>query len=619
MKEANTSIRSKLTKLILIISNISLLAAFGFLFGYEIVSYRQAIARQLEVMGTMLAQNSTAALAFRSTDDAAEILSSLRADGNITNAALYDGNDSLFVQQIFSDGIQVSPKLLYAEGIRYSQNYFEISIPVTEAGQKLGTLYIKRSTKDVALRLAPYIAVALGVLILCFLLTYFLSKRFERSISDPIVRLADTAKLISENQDYSVRANAGGDGEIGILNNAFNQMLTTIQGQNEAIQKHAQDLERKVTERTLEIKRQKDFAETVINSSLVLIAVFDKDMRFIGFNKRCEIEFGMKRDDVLGKRYSEAMPAAVGSPAYKAVLRALNGEIVHNEKYKSSVTGEYYENYCTPLQNERGEIYAALLTAHNITATVTANETLSQRNEELKRKNTELEQFAYVASHDLQEPLRKIQIFADIARKAAATGGQLGTYLEKIENSADRMSHLIKDVLEYSKLTKVQESFIETDLNSILDYVKSDFELLIAEKKASIESDTLPTIKGNKLQLHQLFANLINNALKFSDVEPRIKITTDLANESELAAMPGRNKNLKYCKILFADNGIGFDPQFKDKLFTIFQRLNPRSKYEGTGIGLALCKKIVENHDGHITVDSKLGEGTTFIVFLPLS
>lgn len=616
MDKQTKSIRSKLVRLILIISSLSLLVAFTVLFTYEIISYRKATARELEVLGTMLAQNLTAALAFDNTSEALEILSSLRAEKNIISAALYKLDGHIFEQILIQPG-HVPASTLESKGFTQTSQYFELVVPVIQGERELGFLYIRRSTQDIDERLMLYALIIFGVLVFCFLLTYLLSSKFEKSVTDPIIHLATTAKRISEKKDYSVRAVSAEDGELKTLTLAFNDMLSTIQTQNFEIQKHTHQLEQKVAERTIEIQRQKDFAETVVNSSLVLIAVFDSETRFIAFNNRCEIEFGVKREDVLGKRYAEAMPSITGSPSYKAVIRALNGEVVHHEKYQSPVSGEFYESFSVPLRNEKNEVYAALLTAHNITEIVNASEKVIRSNEELKRKNAELEQFAYVASHDLQEPLRKIQTFADMAKKAIKGDDALRNFLGKIEVSASRMSSLIKDVLEYSRLSKVEESFIETDLNRVLEYVRSDFELLIAEKGAVIDSGRLPVVRGNQLQLHQLFANLINNAIKFNERNPYIRISTQPVTAAELNVFPVSDRNKKYCKLLFTDNGIGFDPGFKEQVFTIFQRLNARDKYEGTGIGLALCKKIVENHNGHISVDSVPGEGTTFTVILP--
>jgi PAS domain S-box-containing protein len=596
------------------ISTSSLLAGFAVLYTYEIIAYRETVANQLRIQANMLAENSAAALAFNDTGEAGNLLRSLRTEPNILVAALYHTDSTLFVQMALAASDTVPNRISGLKGNINSK--FKILIPVMQQDKIVGMLFISRGAQDVTHKILRYLFVVLAVLILCFGLTYLLSRRLAKSISKPIVDLANTAEIISEKHDYTVRAKTSEEGEIKTLTSAFNLMLSRIDTQSRQIQKHTEELELKVHQRTLEINRQKDFAETIINSSLVLIAVFDHETRLIGFNKRCEIEFGMRREDVLGKKFSEAMPAVVGSPAYKSVLRALNGEIAHYEQYRSSVSGEYYENFGTPLFNEKNEVYAAVLTAHNITATVTANEKLQRSNEELKKKNTDLEQFAYVASHDLQEPLRKIHMFADMAHKAVGDHNGAGKYLQKIESSAERMTRLIKDVLEYSRLSKIDESFIKVDLNIIVDYIRSDFELLIAEKNAVLTCGLLPVIKGQKLQLHQLFANLINNALKFNDGIPRIVISAESVSEKEIREM-NLNVTKDYCKLLFADNGIGFDPRYKDQLFTIFQRLNSREKYEGTGIGLALCKKIVDNHRGFISVDSAPGKGTTFIVTLP--
>jgi PAS domain S-box-containing protein len=617
MNEVASSIRTKLIRLILTISSLSLLVTFVVLFTYEIIAFRRTTADQLLVLGNMLGQNSTAALAFNDEEGANQILASLQAEQNIETAVLYDADEKVFVFRSNQKMIPAIPERPAEEGLITGFKYFELTVPVVENDKKLGTLYLRRNTTDVNRKVGVYSMFILAVLALVFGLTYLVSRKFAKTISDPIIALATTAKVISERQDYSARAELMGEGEIKTLTTAFNLMLSRIESQNQAIQQHTHELENKVAERTQEIKRQRDFAETVVNSSLVLIAVFDSETRFIGFNRRCEIEFGRTWQDVRNKRFTEVMPDVVASPAYKAVIRALNGETAHYECYRSPVSGEYYETFGIPLRNENNEIYAAILTAHNITATVTANEKLIRSNEELKKKNAELEQFAFVASHDLQEPLRKIQMFADRAKQSVTEIKPVFDQLTKIEASAQRMSSLIRDVLEYSKIQKFEESFLPTDLNEILENVESDFELLISEKNARIESDTLPVVTGNRLQLHQLFANLINNAIKFTKNPPVIRICSSVPDTAELLDLR-LNLERTYYKLTFSDNGIGFNPRYKDKIFNIFQRLNTRDKYDGTGIGLALCKKIVENHGGHIDVDSQEDVGTTFTIVLPV-
>jgi signal transduction histidine kinase len=238
---------------------------------------------------------------------------------------------------------------------------------------------------------------------------------------------------------------------------------------------------------------------------------------------------------------------------------------------------------------------------------------VAERTAELLRKNNELEQFAYIASHDLQEPLRKIRTFSELLQKSMQSkGGQVNNYFEKIQSSAARMTNLIKDVLEYSRLSDPDARVVPTNLQQILTNTLTDFELLIEQKQAIIQADALPVVKAIPLQIQQLFTNLIGNALKFSDKDPLIRITATVVDGHE-ELLPDQ----RYVMLTFQDNGIGFEQQFADRIFTIFQRLNEKKAYAGTGIGLALCKKIVENHHGLIQAEGRLGEGAKFTVYLP--
>lgn len=192
-------------------------------------------------------------------------------------------------------------------------------------------------------------------------------------------------------------------------------------------------------------------------------------------------------------------------------------------------------------------------------------------------------------------------------------------YFNKINFSAKRMSSLINDVLNYSRLTKTGEQFVTTDLNKVLKDVLSDYELLIEQKQAVITYIDLPSIKGIPLQLHQLFSNLISNSLKFSESKPQITITGKMLTPKEVKAYARLKKNNKYVQLVFKDNGVGFEQQYAEQIFIIFQRLNNLKTYSGTGIGLALCKKIIDHHDGIITAESEIGQGATFNVILPVN
>lgn len=242
--------------------------------------------------------------------------------------------------------------------------------------------------------------------------------------------------------------------------------------------------------------------------------------------------------------------------------------------------------------------------------------------EELSRSNAELEQFAYVASHDLQEPLRKIRAFSDrLLRKYHEILPEDGQdSLNKIGKSAQRMQALIDDLLAFSRMIKSTDQVKEIiDLNNVMTDVKSDLSLIIEEKKAEIIYANLPVIEGFRIQIKQLFYNLMSNALKFSkaDTAAKIKLTYTEVLGSEIEEIDGTRKESVFYHFKFSDNGIGFESEYAERIFVIFQRLHGRNEYEGTGIGLAICKRVVVNHGGIIKAESIPDEGTTFHIYIP--
>jgi signal transduction histidine kinase len=249
-------------------------------------------------------------------------------------------------------------------------------------------------------------------------------------------------------------------------------------------------------------------------------------------------------------------------------------------------------------------------------------EVLQQLNTELQRSNQELQDFAYVASHDLQEPLRKIQAFGNLLEEEYGQGlGDGKAYIDRMRNAATRMRILIDDLLTFSRVTTKAAPFARIDLNAIVRQVIDDVEPRLQATNGTIEAQPLPIIEADPGQMHQMFQNLIVNALKFHrpNVPPNVRVfaeTRDIPSV-ELAATPQPTQH--YCLIFIEDNGIGFDEKYLDRIFTVFQRLHGKSDYEGTGIGLAVVRKIIERHDGTITAKSSVGKGTTFVITLPIA
>ena len=503
----------------------------------------------------------------------------------------------------------------------------------------------------------------------------------------------------------------------------------------------AEKLEEKVKKRTRELSKQKDFIETIVNSTPDLVAAYDTEARIIAFNKACENALNIKREEVLGKIVTDAFPALKGSKSEKDLARALKGETIHNASYQSPVSNKYFENFISPLKDESGTIYGAVAIAHDITEVVKSTERIKQSEEKfnnlfhlsplalsllefpsgtfimvneafeellgyssdeligrnsselmlldrkdrekiiaklnetgsyknieatlksktkneipilassqiidiagkkyylnaitditdrkkaereieiksdfLEKMNKELESFTYISSHDLQEPLRKIQTFAGrIIEKEKDKLSETGKdYLKRMSSAATRMQTLLKDLLAFSRLNTTERKFESTRLNTLIDEVASDFKEAMDDDKATLEVGKMCEIKIIPFQIRQLFQNLISNSLKFAkpDQPPHITISSKTMPTPKSLSIAAKS----VCHITYKDNGIGFEPQYSEKIFQVFQKLHGKDEFAGTGIGLAIVKKIVDIHHGHIHAESKLGMGASFHIYLP--
>jgi len=297
--------------------------------------------------------------------------------------------------------------------------------------------------------------------------------------------------------------------------------------------------------------------------------------------------------------------------------------ILNHEHTLTHADGQerWYQTTKVPLRDAQGRIIGLVGIAADITERKEGEETLVRFAGQLEKSNAELQSFASVASHDLQEPLRKIQAFGGRLRVkcGAALGAQGLDYLERMEGAAQRMQVLIQDLLKLSRVTSRGLPFETCALGEIVTAVINDLEVAIADKSARVEVGKLPTIVGDPMQMRQLFQNLISNALKFQSdgVAPVVSISAKVSTALEMV-LSGSVPGEELCEVRVKDNGIGFDARFAEQIFVVFQRLHTRTEYEGTGIGLAVCRKITDRHGGTIVAESAEGEGATFIVTLPL-
>lgn len=376
-----------------------------------------------------------------------------------------------------------------------------------------------------------------------------------------------------------------------------------------------------------QLKQRMQFAQTILDSSTNRITVFDRNYRFLAWNKRCEEIHGITEDKVIGKTIFEMFPGVENAPVFMdAQERSLKGEYVHVPPLQDGFTGAYLELFYVPLKNESGETYAVLNIMHDVSKYVRNSEEMDALNRKLEAKNKELEQkndeitgFAFVASHDMKEPLRKIHTFADwlIETEKEWLSAQGKATLEKLDASVKRMEQLIDDILVLTKIHSDTHRQEDVDLNEVLVHVKEEMKENIKKTDTIIEAQKLPLIKGNRNQLFYLFENLVSNAIKFQKPGsvPHITITSEIVMGKEVQVNEPKEE---YLKLSFADNGFGFDQRYAKKIFKVFQRLHGRHEFEGTGIGLAICRKIMENHNGIIDVMSEVGKGSVFNCFFPL-
>lgn len=383
---------------------------------------------------------------------------------------------------------------------------------------------------------------------------------------------------------------------------------------------------------------ERNFRMMILQAPVAMCLMLGRDLVIDVANESMIEIWGKTREAVMNKPVFEALPDAKGQGLETILDRVFQtGEVftAHESPVNLLRFGNLetvYQNFVyEPYKDGEGNVIGVIAITSDVTPQVLARQRieevvrertkeLAETNLRLQSSNAELEQFAYIASHDLQEPLRKINMFVGLLGSSLASVDERSQkYMDNIGISVNRMTNLITDILSYSQLSRKHEVFEPTDLQLVFEETISDFDLIIEENNATVKTTGLGIIEAIPLQMVQLFHNLISNALKYHkpDVAAEIvisgkEISSDAAQEMGL---PHSQSN--YFEIRFSDNGIGFAPEYEAKIFNIFHRLHGKSQYEGTGIGLAMCKKIAENHNGAIFARGSEGKGAEFVVLLP--
>ena len=473
-------IKHKLTAILLLISGLVLLLTSAAFVTYQVVTFRQTTRNNLSTRAQILAANSTAALAFANEADAREILSALKADPHLVAAALYDKDGHLFATYPAGLAAAALPPAPQADGYRFQPGRLIGFEPVAQgANDRLGTLYLESDTEAVydSLRLSGIIAVlVMGVALLA---AYFLAAALQGRISEPILALAGTAAAVSERQDYSVRAAKLGADELGVLTDAFNQMLGRIEEQERTLRSYATELEQRVAERTQELEK---------------------------------------------------------------------------------------------------------------------------RAAELQAANSELDAFAYSVSHDLRAPLRSIDGFSQVLLEdyAARLDDAGRDSLHRVRAASQRMATLIDDLLKLARVTRAEMRAEPVDLSRMAQDIVVDIQRATPDRQVEIVIAPGLEVRGDSRLLRVALENLLRNSWKYTGKQskPRVEFTARDENGGRVFAIK--------------DNGAGFDMQYADKLFGVFQRLHSAAEFEGTGVGLATVRRIINRHGGRIWAEGAIDQGATF-------
>jgi len=354
------------------------------------------------------------------------------------------------------------------------------------------------------------------------------------------------------------------------------------------------------------------------------ILMLDPEGRVASWNAGAERFKGYRAEEIIGKHFSVFYPKEAideGWPEHELEVARTEGRF-EDEGWRVRQDGSrFWANVViTALRDQAGNLKGFAKVTRDLTERKQAEEKLQSFAAQLQRSNRELEQFASVASHDLQEPLRKIQAFGDRlhSKCGQALGEQGREYLDRMQAAAARMRTLINDLLTFSRVATKAQPFKPVDLAQVAHEVVADLEGHTQQTAGRVEVGALPAVDADPLQMRQLLQNLIGNGLKFHRPEepPVVRVEGQLLHDPA-PGFSGNGQGRSHCRLTVRDNGIGFEAAYLDRIFEVFQRLHGRHEYEGTGMGLAICRKIVERHGGTITAESTPGHGAAFIVTLP--
>ena len=616
----DTPIRKKLMAIILVISGSVLLLTCTAFFVYEFVSFRHSTIRHISTLGEVICSNSTAALAFDNQDDAREILSALKSEPHIVAASLYDENDRLFSRYPADLPDSVLPAAPGPDGLRFGYSQLIAFQPIVQGKTRLGTLYLKLDTRALYERFRLYAGIVALVMTASLLVAYVLSRTLQRQISEPILSLAQTARAISERRDYSVRAREGGRDELGLLTHAFNRMLAQI---------HEQD-------------RMRSQFVAIVESSDDAIISKSFDGTITSWNPGAEKIFGYSAAEVIGKPMLMLIPQDRANEEAEILARIRRGESIEQfETIRVRKNGTPVDIAATisPIREGTGGVTGASIIAREITELKRAEAEIQELNQELEQRvarrtaqlegaNNELRiakeaaeaatlakgRFLATMSHEIRTPINGVIGMTGLLLQTELSPEQRD-YAETIGMSGESLLKVINDILDFSKVEagKVELESITFRLRECIGGLLRPLGMRADQKHLELVADIPPDVPdhliGDPMRLRQILNNFTDNAIKFTAVgEVLVRVRAE-------PAAPGTVE----LHFSVKDSGIGIPAGKQQSIFEPFAQVDNTTtrNYGGTGLGLAIAAQLIRQMNGRFSVESTIGEGSTFHFTIP--
>ncbi|HTS63672.1 MAG TPA: ATP-binding protein [Candidatus Acidoferrales bacterium] len=574
----------------LIPAGVGIMAADSLLF-------RDYLRRDLTALARIIAENSTAALAFNDPDAASQTLGALRARAHVDAACIYQPDGTLLARY-FRDGITQCPPLETRAAIQFAGRYVTVSQPVLLNGQRIGTLMLFYNLGEMEDRLRLFGSAVAAVLLIASLVAYLLSSRLNSVIATPISRLVNATTSVSKTGDYGIRAEKLSGDELGVLVDRFNEMLAGIQSRDQNLKEALIDREAALHE----VERERERFAFMAESMPQKIFAAAPNGESVYLNRQWMEYTGLSYEQIISGRWAQFVhpdDLEESRKAWRASIGGGNALQLTNRLRRFDGSYRWHLHRARAMRNADGRIALWIGSSTDI-------HEQKEKEEELRRANEDLQQFAYSASHDLQEPIRNVAVYSEVISRryhhVLDSEGQL--YLGFLKEGGRRLATLVNDLLAYTRASRAELSETRADSSAALRNAIAALSEAIRESHASVTWEPLPEVHMGESHLQQIFQNLIGNALKYrSDAPPQVHIS---------AISRGA-----FWRFAVQDNGIGIDPLYKEKIFGLFKRLHHDQKYGGTGIGLAICQRVVERYGGRIWVESEPGSGSTFYFTVP--